>query len=80
MGWRLHIVNAGVSDTDGTSAFCHVDKGGRNNEQGFTAAPQIQMNLDALLRWCLSFNWLTSFDSMSKEENHLPQSAMAVPM
>jgi hypothetical protein len=39
MGWRLHIVNAGVSDTNGTSPFCHVDKGGKNYKFGFTAVP-----------------------------------------
>ena len=41
MGWRLHIFNAGVSDTNGTMAFYHVDAfdGMKHNEWGFTAVP-----------------------------------------
>ena len=38
MGWRLYILNAGVSDTNGTLAFYHVDQDGSNSEEwGFTA-------------------------------------------
>ena len=44
MGWRLYIMNAGVSDTNGTLAFYHVDKKGANSEWGFTASPNAKQH------------------------------------